>query len=219
VFKCYVTKEEFEKLKNNDKFVTAIRLLRMESAIITSLSLFERSTNGIEKETSRDKRDRFESILYYGATLYQSLKTFSQMKEKLENLDEYKKNIAEINKLISGLNNDDSFIKNILGKMRDKLVFHFDNNPFVETFSILDSSESEVVIFEGDSYASVDANFPIVFEIYYNYLIKQFGIEGSDEEKLEKIFNEMNLISRKLREIIGNIAGELLKDSVHYKET
>ena len=224
MIKCYITKEESEKLKNDDKFVTAIRLLRMESAIITSLSLYERTINDEDKGINRNNRDRLEIILYYGATLYESLKTFSRMKEDLENLklknsDEYKKNIEEINKLINELNNKDSFVKKILGNIRDRLVFHFDKNPFSETLPILDTSECELIILEGDSYPSGDAYYPIIYEIYYNYLIKSFPAEGSDEEKLEKILNEMNSISTKFREIIGKIAREILKDYVHCKET
>jgi hypothetical protein len=82
VIKCYITREEFEKLKNDDKFVTAIRLLRMESAIITSLSLYERTINDEDKGTNRNNRDRLESILYYGVTLYESLKTFKEKKKR-----------------------------------------------------------------------------------------------------------------------------------------
>jgi hypothetical protein len=106
-----------------------------------------------------------------------------------------------------------------LGNIRDRLVFHFDKNPFSETLLTFDTSESELIIFEGDSYASGDANYPIIYEIYYNYLIKNSPAEGSDIEKLEKIFNEMHSISIKVREIISKIAGEILKDYVHCKET
>jgi hypothetical protein len=217
MFKYYITKEEFNMLKNNSKFLTAIRLLRMENTIITALSLFERADTN-SSETTRNKRDKTEAILYFGAVLYESLKTLHKMRKDLDGLEQYKLHTKDINCLFGELSNPNSFTNTILVEIRDRLVFHFDKKVFQESLSGLDISEKEFTIVEGDSEMSGDINNSVIPVLYSNYLIKKATYHGSDEEKLKYIYDEMNSISVKLREVIGNIAGELLKDTVHYKE-
>jgi len=205
-------------LKNDAKFLTAIRLLRMNSAIITVLSFINRVIKE-DSTTKRDERDRYEEILYYGAVLYESIKTLGKMNDKIRGLKEYKQHIDDINYLTSELKNKNSFIYTILGTIRDKLVFHFDEESIQESLSELDIADEELIILEGDSEKSVDVNYPVVAEVYLNYLIKKIPRCSSDKEKLKYILIEMNTISSKIGKIVGDIAGELLKNAgVHLKE-
>jgi len=110
VFKYYITKEEFNVLKKNVEFINAIRLLRIDNAITTLKSLMYRTfQDGTKTEpkddTSRDERDRLEIVQYYGATLYESIKTMYNMADQLEKLDEYKKHIDDINYLFDEWSN------------------------------------------------------------------------------------------------------------------
>jgi len=215
MFKYYITKEEFNTLKKDIKFMNAIRLLRMENIIVTFLSLITRT---YINDTNSDRRDRMEEILYYGAVLYESLKTIYDMKGQLENLNEYKNHIEDINYLFQELNNPDSFVKTILKRIRDKLTFHFDEDVFQEVIFKIDLPEDEFTILEGESERSVDVNYTSIPTLFFNYLISYVNKEWSEEEKIKYIINEMNSIAVKLREVIGNIAGELLIGTVHRKE-
>ncbi len=96
MFKYNIAKEEFNVLKENVEFINAIRLLRIDSAIAMFEILIYRALQNDKKtdprdDTSRDKRDRLERVQYYGATLYESIKTMYNMTNQLEKLDEYKK--------------------------------------------------------------------------------------------------------------------------------
>jgi hypothetical protein len=215
MFKYYITKEDFNALKKDIKFMNAIRLLRMENIIITFLSLI---TKTYSNDTNSDRRDRMEIILYYGAVLYESLNTIYNMKAQLENLNEYKRHIKDINYLFQELNNPDSFVKTILKRIRDKLTFHFDEDVFQEVILKMDLSEDELTILEAESERSIDVNYTTIPTLYYNYLISYINEDWPEEEKIKYIINKMNSIATKLREVIGNIAGELLIGTVHHKE-
>ena len=220
--KYCITKEEFNKLKDDKKFLNAIKLLRMDSAIVTFQTLMLRTFhNNRNNDSSRDKRDRMEIVLYYGAILYESLKTMSKMRNWLMNQDECRNYIKDIDDLLLELDDKDSFTQSVLGSLRDKLTFHFDNDVFSKAFDTLaiDFSEEKLVIVEGDSERSIDINYPVIPVLYFNYLISLVKGNGSDEEKSKYIFSQMNLITGKLRGVIGNIAGELLKDKLHTRDS
>jgi len=222
VFKYYITKEEFNVLKKNVEFINAIRLLRIDNAITTLKSLMYRTfQDGTKTEpkddTSRDERDRLEIVQYYGATLYESIKTMYNMADQLEKLDEYKKHIDDINYLFDEWSNPDSFTQTILKKIRNKLAFHFDKEVFQEAILDMDLPDEEFVLFEGDSERNFDLNYPIIPTLYFNYLISYVKGDSSDEKKLRHIHDQMNLIAKKLQEVTGSIAGELLKDKIHRK--
>ena len=222
MFKYFITKEEFNKLKDDKKFLNAIKLLRMDSAIITLQTLMLRTFHdNRNNDSSRDKRDRMEIVLYYGAVLYESLRTIYKMRKWLMNQNECKNCIKDIDDLLLELDGEDSFTNKVLKRIRDKLTFHFDNDVFSKAFDTLakDFSEEKLLIVEGDSERSIDINYPVIPVLYFNYLISLVKGNRSEEEKFKYIFSQMNLITGKLREVIGNIAGELLKDKLHTRDS
>jgi hypothetical protein len=225
MYKASITKEKFNVLKKNVEFINAIRLLRIDSAIAMFESLMYRALQNDKKtdpkdDTSRDKRDRLEIVQYYGAVLYESIKTMYQMKGQLEQLNEYKNHINDINYLFDKEFNDPhSFTTTILKKIRNKLTFHFDEDVIREAILNIDSSDKEVTIIEGDSERNFDVNYPIIPTLYFNYLISYVKGDSSDEDKLRYIYDQMNLIAKKLQEFTGSIASELLKDKIHLENT
>jgi len=97
------------------------------------------------------------------------------------------------------------------------LAFHFDKEVFQEAILDMDLPDEEFVLFEGDSERNFDLNYPIIPTLYFNYLISYVKGDSSDEKKLRHIHDQMNLIAKKLQEVTGSIAGELLKDKIHRK--
>ena len=126
-YKIYITKVQFNSLKNNINFLNTLRLARIVNAIRASQSIILRL---IKDNTKRGFRDKFEAIQYYGAVLYESLKTFHEMKEQFKSLSEYRENIEDINYICDEFENKNSFTRTILVRIRDKLVFHFDKDVF-----------------------------------------------------------------------------------------
>lgn len=225
MYKVYITKEKFNELKKSEEFINVLRLLRMNSAITTLESLMARISNDSKKrdlrdDTSRDKRDRLEIIQYYGAVLYESIKTIYNMKSQLEQLNEYKNHINDIDDLFNEWHNPDSFTNTILKTIRDKLTFHFDRDVFQEAILNMDLPDTKFIIIEGDSERRVDLNSPSIPSLYFNYLISHVKESGSEEDKLRYIYNQMELIAEKVREVVESIAGELLeKIKVHSENT
>jgi hypothetical protein len=223
MYKVYITKEEFNVLKKNVKLLNAIRLLRIDSAITTLESLMARTFHDGKKtdpkdDTSRDKRDRLEIVQYYGAVLYESIKTMYQMRGQLEQLNEYKSHINDISYLFDEWSNPHSFTQTTLKKIRNKLTFHFDKEVFQEAILDMDLPDEEFVLFEGDSEMIADLNCTSIPTLYWNYLISSDKENGSEEEKVEYIHNQMRKIFEKLKEVIDCLAGELLRDIVHFKK-
>ena len=59
MYKIYITKNQFNSLKNNVKFIDAIRLSRITNAIRASQSLILRT---VKDNSIRGLRDKFEVI-------------------------------------------------------------------------------------------------------------------------------------------------------------
>jgi len=192
--------------------------MRMDNIITTLQSLFYRVLVLDKEDTVSNKRDRLELILYYGAVLYESLKTFYDTKDLLKSLEEYKRNVEDINYLFQEWENPASFTKSVLAKIRDKLAFHFDEDVFPEAILKFDSNDDKIQILEADSEKSIDVNYSFILVLYYNYLLSYASKGNSDEEKLKYIYDEMNSISVKLRKVIEKITGELLINIVHEKK-
>ena len=216
MFKIFITKNQFNSLKNNVKFIDAIRLLRITNAIRASQSLIDRI---IKDKSIRGQRDKFEVIQYYGAVVYEGIKTFFEMLDRLKILDEYKNNIHDINYLCREYKDKTSFTKTILARIRDKLVFHFDMDVFKKAILDMDLPSEEFIILEGDSKSNKDVNATSTTMLYFNYLISFVDQNISSEEKLEFIYDHLDLISNKLSNVVENIAYGLLKDIVDLKET
>ena len=215
MFKIFITKNQFNSLKNNEKFIDAIRLSRITNAIRASQSLILRT---IKDKSIRGLRDKFEVILYYGAVVYEGIKTFYDMLDRLKILDEYINNIQDINYLCREYDGKTSFTKTILARIRDKLVFHFDMDVFKKAILNMDLPSEEFILLEGESNSNIDVNAPSTTMLYFNYLISFVDQNISDEEKLEFIYHELDLISKKLNNVVENIVYGLLKDIVVLKK-
>ncbi len=215
MFKIFITKKQFNSLKDNVKFIDAIRLSRITNAIRASQSLILRT---VKDKSIRGIRDNFEVIQYYGAVVYEGIKTFYSMLDRLKILDEYKNNIEDINYLCTEYKDKTSFTKTILARIRDKLVFHFDMDVFKKAILDMDLPSEEFIILEGDSNSNIDVNAQSTTMLYFNYLISFIDQNISDEKKLEFIYHRLGLISKKLNNVVENIVYGLLKDIVDLKE-
>ena len=211
MYKAYITKDQFNSLKKDVKFINALRLSRIVNAIRASQSMV---TKFINDKTSSGYRDKFEAIQYYGAVLYESLKTFHRMKEQFNQLDEYKANSADINYLCKEFENKSSFTRTILAKIRDKLVFHFDEDVFRKTISDMDLPSDELIIVEGDLGTNIDTNYSATTMLYFNYLISSVNKDISDKDKLVFIYENMDLLSVKICKIAESIILGLLKEYI-----
>jgi len=215
MYKIFITKEQFNSLKDNINFLNAIRLSRIVNAIRASQSFIHRS---IKDNTSRGLRDKFEAIQYYGAVLFEGMKTFHSMKKQLEPLEEYKENISDINYLFKELENDNTFSKKILKRIRNKLVFHFDKDVFLKAISAMDLPSDTFIIIEGDSEKNIDTNAQSVTMLYFNYLISFIDKDISDIDKLTFIYEQIDMLSKKLLTVIENIIYGLLNSIAESEE-
>ncbi|MCF6335745.1 MAG: hypothetical protein L3J12_08390 [Spirochaetales bacterium] len=152
-------------------------------------------------------RDKFEAIQYYGATLYEALRTFSKMKKHFQQLPEYEENKSEVAFLDGEIDDKKSFSNTILALIRDKMTFHFDADVFIDSIMLL--SDEILTLYESESDKNIDTYFPAVTELYFNYLISYIEEDISDKEKLEKIYSQMtnisNILCKVLEEIIAGI--------------
>jgi hypothetical protein len=211
VYKAYLTKDQFDSLKKDVKLLNALRLSRIVNAIRASRSMV---TKFINDNTSSGSRDKFEAILYYGAVLYESLKTFHEMKEQFNQLAEYKANSEDIKYLCSEFENKSSFTRTILAKIRDKLVFHFDKDVFMKTISEMDLPNDELIIVEGDSGTNIDTNYSATTMLYFHYLFSFINKDIPDKDKLIFVYENMDLISGKICKTAESIILGLLKEHV-----
>lgn len=199
--------------------MTAVQLSRILSAL---------RYNSIISTKIIDDYDFFQNIylgLFYtrAALIYEGIKTFKKLKLELENLESYKNNSDEIDKILMDLDDDNSFLKGVLARVRDKITFHYDKKVIEEIIGIYvdDSIEKDrdIVFFETKTKKIEDTDYVLAGDMNINYIFKFVQNETLDgENKFEYLFGKLGELSDSFGKIIENMMLELIEDMCKVEE-
>ena len=219
MIRSIVKKELLPSIKNNQEFITAIQLSRILSAS---------RYNSIISNKIIDENNFFSNIylnLFYNraALIYQGIKEFKKLKPKLENLETYRKYADKIEKLLKDKNDRNSFLNDVLGRVRNKITFHFDEDVIKKIFGIyVDDSireHREIVFLAGKTRRIKDMNYVLAGDMNINYILKFVKDKTLNEtDKLESIYKELGKLSDSFGKIIENMMLELIKNICEVKK-
>ncbi len=129
-----LSREEFERLKQDERFWAILTLARIVNAL-RFVQLAGLSAEG--DDTPSAQRQRMNSFLFLGATLYEGLIFARSLGEHFREVREFKDGFG---RLFEDREVRD-FSDNTLSKLRNKFVFHFDKDMAPEAIRSLDLTQ------------------------------------------------------------------------------
>jgi hypothetical protein len=209
--KLIIKKERLATINSEDNFIYAVQLAR----ILGAISYYTILNVKINSDPAVSGNLKSHFYLSHGALLYESIKTLYEMKSSIEGLTFYGENIKEFEDLFARFQDPNGFIKRVLGKMRDRVAFHFDKRVVKEQledyFKGLIESGNEVVLIQGESEALKDTTYDLADDMNLNYVLREIdGSTKSFEENFkamaEQFFSLMGLVRNLMEGLLGDLA-------------
>ena len=203
-------------IASKSDFAEAIQLCRILSAIQYNKVIYAQLSKSKDFSTNL----QLHLIINHGAALYEGIKKFITLKNRLKNLRSYKKNQKEIEAVIS---TENTFVNKVLRKIRTKVAFHYDKQVIANTFEkfVLESIKSKepVIFIEGKTEMVKDMNFPLADSLNLRYILGLVG--GKDlnyKEKFKILSSQLLKLSNSFCTILQEIIPDLVEDDCEFLE-
>jgi hypothetical protein len=175
----FVSANDWPSLRTNPAFVELIRLAR----VVNSLTLsYPPLLASLEDQSPRARRERFAAMLNAAALLHEGLHTAQSLGQHFRELRQYREEFAvlfsdpELRK----------FRAEVLDKIRDELVFHFDRGSLAAGLSRFPDGETQVAVTARREWSQGEIYFDIADDALLGYL---FGDAPSEAEYLDRVAN------------------------------
>jgi len=211
-----VKKELYQSIKDDEKFLDAIQLCRILSAIQYNNVIYAMLIENKEFDTYL----QLHLVIYHASFLYEGIKKFNIIKKNLENLESFKKNKEIIEKYFNETN---PFFNDVIYQIRRKVALHFDKHVIIgkleEFVTECDNENDDVIFIEGKTDLFKDMKFRLADNLKFRYilgLIKSKNI--SYEEKFKTFVLELTELSKLFCDTLHEIVPELIQDYCELKE-
>ncbi len=216
---CIVKKELLPSIRNDEKFINAIQLSRVLSSLRYNLIIYAR----IDKEANVSLNVKLNNFLNQAALLCEGVRKLNELEATLKELKSFQENIDKIEKIFHELEDDRSFLKNVLCRVRNKIVFHFDRSVTKEIFEEIiyecTKQQKDVIFASGKTDLVKDMTFDLADNIDINYILKFVNDKKeSASEKFKTMVKELLRLSGLFCAILEDLIGELIKDYCELKE-
>jgi len=203
---------EIKKVQN---FINGIQLSRILSSLRYNLIIYET----IDKEESVTLNIKLNNFLNHAALLCEGIRKFKELKSKLKDLRSYQENLDKIEKFYKELEDKNSFLRNVLCRIRNKIVFHFDRSITDEMFEdAVDESikeKKDIVFLSGKTEQVKDMTFDLADNIDFNYILKFVNEKTeSNEDKFKSMVQKLLKLSESFSGILEALMTELIRDYV-----
>ncbi len=191
-WEVYISKEDFEKIKSDARFAALIPLARVVNALkFCFQTLIEYGNDN----TPSGQRQHINSFLFACGILYEGLKIANVLGKHFGDRDFFRNGFGQLlkSKETKRLN------ETVLNSMRNKLVFHFDEDVAP---AVLKNLDLELYAFASSAGSkSGEVYYNLADEVAINFIL---GEPGSKEEEL-RIFKEaLQSISGVLTEYVNS---------------
>lgn len=200
-WEVYISKEEFERLRTDPRFVSLLPLAR----IVNGLKFcFQVLIEHGHSETPAGTRQHINAFLFACGVLYEGLKIANTLGKQHNERAAFRNGFGKLLK-----SKDTRQLKDtVLNSVRNKLVFHFDEDVAPSVLENLDLERYAFATADGDQSGAVYYN--LADEIAINFII---GEPGSKDEE-DRIFREtLRIISKVITEFVSS-ADSLIADAL-----
>lgn len=176
---------QIKKLRDDPKFILILKLGRYINQInfLTEAYL---SLSKDEFETPNGVRYFHNSFFFMCGVLHEALGFYPSLGKEFKTFASYKNGFARLSK-----SPDKKFLdkNNVLGKMRNKFIFHVDSEPFAEA---LESYNVRLIKFIwARSHKLVDIYYNLSDELVLNYYIGDHGSAEAESEVQREIMTKV----------------------------
>jgi len=206
-----VKKDLYQSVKDDEKFLEAIQLCMILSAIQYNNVIYAMLIENEEFDTYL----KLHLVIYHASFLYEGIKKFNTIRNRwkeLEDLESFEKN-KEIIEDNFGENN--SFFTDVLYYIRRKVAIHFDRHVVVRKFEeFLNESKREnedVVFIESKTDINKDMKFSLANNLNFRYILGLIT-DKSYKEKFKTLALELTKLSKLFCDTIQEIIPELIQD-------
>lgn len=215
-----VKRELLPEINNAEIFINALQLSRILSSLRYNQIIYVLLIEKADINTSI----QLNLLINHAALLCEGIKKFKTYEEGLRYLETYKRNIDNINKILSELANKNSFYNNTVCKARDKIAFHFDKRVITEVLEEFINEhlqENEDMVFvQGKTDLEKDTIHLLADNMNFRYILKSIPSKKlSYEEKFKILAKELLDLSKIFCDILESIIPELIQDYCELKET
>jgi hypothetical protein len=205
-----VKKELLPLLKTEPRFIEATQLCRILSAIQYNKVIYAL----LSEREDFDTNLQLNLVINHAAVLYEGIKKFNTLAERLKDLESYKKFIEKIEGLADAEN---SFINDVLRNIRRKVAFHFDKQVITrELVEYIDDCirEEEDMIYVASSTDQVkDMRFQLADSLNLRFIVGLVkGADLSYVEKFKVFAKELIKLSGSFCDILEEIIPEMVTD-------
>ena len=204
---AFVKAKHLSELKDNQEFLILIHLSRIVNSLRSSL----RSYTAVDSaDIILKTKDRIDILLIHGSFLYEAIKALlshSQRIRELKNWDEISQEYRYFNKQF---NDNNSFTKRILYKIRNKLFFHFDFTELSDTLKHFDL-EKDIRFIIAKTESKGDVIYSFADDLVLTYLTTLDGKPSGSYDKLETIQKKIIEMSDRICGLCDKIMKEIIK--------
>lgn len=207
----YASAELWRELRHDPAFVELIRLARVTNSLALAYTPL---LSPLDDQSPRTRRDRFSALVYAGALLHEGMHVAQGLGRHFRTLPQYKAGFA----VLFGDKAIRTFRSNVLDKLRDELVFHFDRDALSAGLSQF--PDKETLLLTAPDFQQGLIHFDVADDALLGAL---FGDAGTEQEYLERVtlFLEgtSSLFNRFMRAAHSLIPAVLLQMGCYIKDT
>jgi len=193
VWEIVCSKDKFDDLKSDDRFLALLTLARF----VNALRFCQQAAIDVQnKDAPSGSRQRINSFLFASSVLYEGFRVAENLGKYFRNLDSFKNGFATLlkDKDVRALR------ETSLERMRNKFVFHFDQDVAKEALNNFELSTYKFATSRGT--ASGEMYFSLADEAVMNYLL---------QPKAEEFDHDLQVRLENLIEQITNIMGRFVR--------
>ncbi|HEV7397601.1 MAG TPA: hypothetical protein VGN86_13915 [Pyrinomonadaceae bacterium] len=169
--KIYTSKENFDRLRFDQKFARLLNLARTVNAVYFCFkSLLDHSGD----ETPAGQRQHINAFLFATGVLHEGFTVAERLEKHFGDRDSYRNGFG---KLLADPNTQE-LRKAILKRMRDKFVFHYDKDVAEQTLKKIDLKE--YVFATGTGGKRKGTYYNLADEIVINYMLNDVPLDEQD---------------------------------------
>ena len=205
-----IKKEFLPSINTEEYFIEAIQFCRILSSIQYNNVIYTMLSERKDFDTCL----QLNLIINHAAILYEGIKKFNTLTERLKKLESYKNNLEKIEKISNG---DNIFIDEVIYNIRRKVAFHFDKHVIAQTLGEYVSNciceDEDIIFIEGKTDTKKDMRFLLADNINLRYVLGLLKDKDSSyEEKFKILARELLELSKIFCEILEEIIPEMVED-------
>lgn len=199
------SKAAFDSVKTDERFLCLLTLARF----VNALRFCQKAgIDGHKSTRYAGARSTVNSFLFSASILYEGFILVEKLATHFRDVDSFKNGFGVLlrDKKVRSIR------KTVLGRMRNKFVFHFDRDVAKEALANFELPEYKFA--SGVGKAAGEMVFVLADEAVLNYLLQPAYGEGNDslEKRYKEILQDTAEVMGKFLEASEKLMGDVLKD-------